>query len=1046
MARNCEPILTENAVQQARLSQRQYWIQSVWILAATSAAFLLYSAFVVPRLEKNISVIKPSRPQTDHAFEPTNSLEADLARWLPEGAWELERCKVLMVSGGTILFQDYQPRDDGTLEVFPFTMVVHAEPDSPQETSSHEGPPIVLRASERALLQFDRPLRIAGESAGKLKSGQLRGDVHLYRMADPNQQREEFTIRTKNVHMTPTRIYSLEDVEFQYGQHRGSGRHLYLDLQHDAPPSVSRDDFSRINGLQRLELASIRYVQLVPSQADSRSLSDSRLSPSGPLQITCRGPFYIDFQAARGAFEQDVFVQSLDVHGDTMRGHSLEFDFDRVVENKSQTTSIQSAWQHMVLRKIRLTGKPAHIQLASQSAEIMAEDLQYDLSLEQLAAADSHDVTLTQPGIRARAKNIQYRLRKDHSLGPMWAQGPGQFIQTFPDNPQLRTRVVQWQDQLTITPDGPQRRISTRGLARFEVEGEMAVEGKSMDAWLWETAVAENSDGSTPRYLPLAVVVEGDVTIDSPRLAGTTDQLMLRWPLADRVEWNQASARSEVQRVFRLPWSEIGEGASTSATPRIAAPSVPERRGYAGFDYVNTEDGQLSFSANQVRVWFDDSTNAQDVSRVEMDGQVILRQHQSPDEDDDQWTLTGSSLRLTPKGENLYHVHVRDQARLTSRQFELIANEFFLDQLANLAWAPGVGQSVLRTRATSDRPDQGAQIPDEIRLQWRGGIVFDGETIYFEDTVVSHMTQQTGNRTSNVLETESSALSLVLTKPVRFSERLPPDEPSSNIPATDVAIERITLVNHIPEEQRSFPQAAVRDERAVKNRWVVLTQSVFGESQKLLEYNQLTAPRIVLHRQQGTFQATGPGEITSWRQGDAGQPVFLQVASATPHSPNPQISYLHVEYDDALTGQDGLHLVTILGRVRVVQASASEWRRRPQIDLRRLPPGAAHLVADQVEISQWTPRGQEQSTVELIATGNARLRGETFEALAYRLSYNQRSDILEIEGGERDDAQLRYQPDKHKRDRVELAAQKIRYRPSDQWLEIVKARNATIHR
>lgn len=954
-----------------------------------------------------------------------------------------------MVSGGVILFQDYLPRDDGLLEVFPFTMII--QPESENAVSDAHAPrlaPIVLRTSERALLQFDRPFRLSGESAGKLKSGQLQGQVHVYRLPDQDFAGEKFSIWTSHVQLTPTRIFSLEDIEFHYGEHHGSGRNFRLDLQHDIPQAIATDDFSRINGLKRLELAFVKSVQLHPAaSAADRGRASSRPS-RGPMQITCRGPFVFDFEAGRGEFQRDVFVQSLDASGDSLFGQQLAFEFERAIADDSSIHASSRDQHSLVLRRIRLSGEPARILLSSRSLEMVAESLQYDLSLEQVVAADPKQVTLSQPGMQAHARQIRYRLRNDQSLGPLWAQGPGQLIQSFPNQPDQPRRLVQWQDQLTIEPSGPLRKVSVRGNVRYAVENQLAVEAQTIDAWLLETNQAQETHPPQWAYHPLEVEMKDQVAIESPRLGGTTDLLTLRWPLADQIPWDKPAETFTTYRAFRLPWSEFQDGPPPVSITPIGNQLPPTRTEPIGSGFgITAAPDQFRFAAEQVRVWVDDSTPALSWNRVEMDGQVLLRQPSRDQENGEEFSLRGGSLRLTPQGRDQYHVHVHNRAYLQSPRFDLQAEQIYLDQQANRVWAPKAGQLLLRPAATN-LEEAARRTPDQIQLTWEGGIVFDGETIYAEHQVLSQINQTSATGLRTVAEMHCAALSLVLTQPIDMSHiKLAEAGAKQTVPTTQPEIERMTLVSRLPDDQLVFPTPAARQAPRIADQKVVLEKSVFGEQQQLLEYQQLKVPRLVVYQQQGKLQATGPGELSSWRRETGNRSGWMQqVSTAQPPNPSDRIAYLHLEYDTSLVGRDDFQHFTFQGRVRALQAPAAQWHEHPRINLQLMPPGSAHLTSDQLELAQWTPRGQEQPTAELIATGNARLRSETFEALAHRLSYQQLTDILEIEGSDREDAQLRYQSDPKTRDRVQLAAQKIRYRPSDQWMEIVKARNATIQR
>ena len=121
-------------------------------LAAVVVAYGIYAMAVVPIIE-GPPIVSRQRPigQLDATPHPDRS-KTELSAWLPAGSWELESCKTLETSQGTIYFKDYMPRDDGVLEVFPFTMVFRNAATAANASSASIGNthPVILQASQRA--------------------------------------------------------------------------------------------------------------------------------------------------------------------------------------------------------------------------------------------------------------------------------------------------------------------------------------------------------------------------------------------------------------------------------------------------------------------------------------------------------------------------------------------------------------------------------------------------------------------------------------------------------------------------------------------------------------------------------------------------------------------------------------------------------------------------------------------------------------------------------------------------------------------------------
>ena len=63
------------------------------------------------------------------------------------------------------------------------------------------------------------------------------------------------------------------------------------------------------------------------------------------------------------------------------------------------------------------------------------------------------------------------------------------------------------------------------------------------------------------------------------------------------------------------------------------------------------------------------------------------------------------------------------------------------------------------------------------------------------------------------------------------------------------------------------------------------------------------------------------------------------------------------------------------------------------------------LDCEDLVLVQWTPR-QSEPTVEMIATGNARVKGHQFDSSAERISYIQSTGIVTVEAPNRGNAEL----------------------------------------
>ena len=146
--------------------------RTVAALGGVGLAYLLYAMIAVPLIEPSVTIV-PAGPT--YAAEPRNRTFQKL---FPEGSWELDRPKILETEQGTLLFDDYQPLDDGRrmrLNRCTFIRFLTSKrPEGAAEPAGREtdrGRPVIMRATEGAVLDFDSPLDVAKASSGNSLAG-----------------------------------------------------------------------------------------------------------------------------------------------------------------------------------------------------------------------------------------------------------------------------------------------------------------------------------------------------------------------------------------------------------------------------------------------------------------------------------------------------------------------------------------------------------------------------------------------------------------------------------------------------------------------------------------------------------------------------------------------------------------------------------------------------------------------------------------------------------------------------------------------------------
>lgn len=1068
--------------------------QYLLALAGTIFAYGLYAFVAVPLLEGEPTqrIARPVAPPAPRAPDRTKQR---LAQWLPAGSWELDSCKSLETAEGTIFFQDYMPRDDGVLEVFPFTMVFRDESAGRSGVVNSRNP-LIIRASRRAELQFEGRVSWSGDP-GRVLGGQLQGNVQLFQVPREGHPDEGFSVWTENIQLSTNRVSTIEQVEFQFGRHRGTGRNLVLELAHKTPLELAHHDLANISGVKRLELAFVEDLKLDMTSAKKAASGEA----AELVDVSCAGPFVFDFEKSVASFRDRVQVKQLGTAGDSLVADQLDLVFNQVAEVGGQNSgnSGSPTGGKLELRKLVARGTPAVVAMPSREVRATATELEYDLQAGHIRARDSEMVEIRQAGQLIRAPQLDYRLREDGAIGTLLAEGAGLFARTdrLKEGGQ-RTSVVQWNRQLSVTQVAGGKLISVDGGADIRMDEATRITGEQLQLLLAEARVTdplppgEVPGASAPNerwdYQPQELQVTGDVLIKSNQMEGRTPKLRARWlathdllgpipglkqsrldvprplpsdsvrrrletanPFSSQfssVEVRQLLATSNLVR--RVSFVQQDGAWSSGAAASTQNPIAAVERGQAAAAEKKTT-APLRFSGQEVVATLQQLGNQTDLRQLDIEGDVQVFQSAAEGMADG-WTLRGGHLTLIPQGAELHRISIYRDARVITPQMELAAPELQLDQAANRVWASGSGQAKLRpqVKPTAEQDAASGQAAEpvakakqqELEVEWQGGMIFDGEKVYFEHAVQSEAVETAADGSQTVLRTVSEGLNLLLDRPVNLRQ------PSGGVgsESSELKIRQIVLVDRIPGNGRAFQVSQPLGE----NRPVLLEKYTVTPTGQMLDKQQIRVPRIAMELESGDVTATGPGEILQWKPGGSGSSQTsgltspLARAEATGTGGRPGLDYMHCKFDGDLMANTNRTEVRINDRVRALYGVVPNWESRLDPDAERVPPEATRISCEQVQIVQWTPRGSDQPTTEVLATRNARIVGSNFEATAERLSYNERSDLLVMEGDGRQDANLWFQQ-KPGAQRDHLVAGKILYRPGDQWTQIEKVRNATIN-
>ena len=961
------------------------------LLALTIGAYWLYSQFVVPSIEV-ASTIKPAPMPTD---VPEYQESTEHHRWFTQENWELQPCSILHTAHGKILFQDHQVEDPKTWFVTPFTLVLRRDEETAE--NGKPLPPLVLRCKSGARLNFNSPVLTNFNASGsRLESALLEGAVELYRLNSSQSTEDGMRIETSNVQISDQQILTIDDVAFWFGPNHGIGRNMRIQLTHSSPSSSVSRDFSRINGIKSLQLGFLSSLKIRPPSKKKSDGPGKMLANDGaPIEITATGPFGFDMDTHRAQFKENVRVRKLDGRGDSLSCDDLLLQFSSL--DGSTSIKLDAATDtEFELQAITALGSPVVLQANSHDARIEAERVEYDVIKQTVKANGKKSVDIRQGTSRFVAAAIEYALTQDNTIGPLVATGPGMLIR----NDNNRSFRASWQELLTLKRISQQQQlVELSGGAKLKLDKQTAIESEQIEMNVWQVPVIDvNGDVVDWEYQPAQMKANGSVKIQSDQMQGNARRLVASWP---------SNPQAPRQQLVDAGQQNVPEGL------RMTADDERQLVRRVSFDAEPT-DRRLRFQGDQIDVVLVQKNEDTKLVELQINGDVTVTKPSNIPRQPS-FKVRGDSLKLLPQNEELFQVQIDAQpgsvSHLNSDRMHLIGPAIFLDQSANRMWVQGAGNLVIESQPQSNnRSDAQADV------DFSGGMVFDGQKIYFERDVVARINQQQKDGNVQATGAKAAAVSLKLDQRVNLQE-------SQSAERQNPKVVEMILKDRISPEQNQFKLAGFAP---VPITTIVLNNQKLDRAGKLIERVTIDATGIEMNETAQTITAIGPGSVELVRQGGSslpGLPGANNGRNARPKNDG-QFTYIRSRFDRVLQANTSNKQLAIKGNTRTVYANVKDPSQsfdpdRPD----SIPADAIRLLCSQLDVSQSPNPYDGKLQSRMIATGNARISSTTFDTAADRIRFDEAADLLLVESANGRDVVLR-----------------SRQNPGAQWKDIVGKR------
>lgn len=961
------------------------------------AAFGVYSYIVVPIVEPTLA--NRNGPPVN---SPTpNPRKNPFAHLFEDGDWELESPKIIETAQGTLIFLDYRPLDDGRLEIRPCTLIVFSAETEDRQKIEQSARPVVMRASEGAILQFDEEVDLARGKLGRLIGGRVLGDVRIFTAESAPNAGDGFEFVTRNLQIERTKVYTTGDIKFRYGSSHGSGRDLTLNL---SPAEAIADGGAKRTAIGKLESVQLTHVEEIYLQSAQHSIlpdaSPAKVTrQQPPVKITCDGPLRYSVERRMATFDQNVNVLRLVENSKPDRLNCKQLAVFLAKSGDKKTTPAKPAASPLAsgnaVERIVAVGEPVVLDSPSQKAHTTAARFEYNLQTKQLLLQSMNsgaNILLKRGADEFTAPELHYEMVEGHQLGKLWAPGPGKMTTQLTSATGPRLFSANWKKEIRIRPQDGNQLISLTEQAQVDVENQGSFKADEIHFWLIEVPPSPDAKASSPdakvsppdtkpsttnpiasRVLPDRILATGKVQADSPQLSADVDRLEAWFqhvpaeipqspvkqlepqPSSDLILQPAAGPAPQLEPELHRPIVRIQEPLGSPVVNQPANPQV---------ERVEVVPQHFHVTGQLVQMQIAQQGKTSTIQELSVQGERVRVLETNPKEGEEPFWLSGQRIDLEGgTGPTAFITVGGAPAMVSARGFCIQSKTLKLSRRDNRLLVEQAGEMFIPIQ--QDFSGESLKDTRELKISWDGSLVFDGSLAKFRRGI--HVRGPDFWAKSDEMQT-------TLTSRIDFGRTSPG--------GAKPEVKKLSLFGHVDLEHRGYTEE--------------------GRQQSV---ERMTLATLEIDRVSGAINGLGPGVVRNVRLG-GGPPIGLPSAPMETKTDD-SLTFLRVDFQKALSGNMLQHKIAFNDKVRAIHGPVANWEA--QIEPQRkeeLGQRGVILDTDQLSVNEFVTRGLKQGPIELLAEGNTRVEGRDFTAIANRLTYATVKNQLVLEGDGRKDAQV----------------------------------------
>ena len=944
---------------------------------------ILYSFVVAPAIEP------VSKYQNgDQSKKPDGPKSPFLAIFNPND-WEINCNTQLNYNNFHIFIGDYKLVTPEQIKINKFT-VVAVNPNNSSQV-------IILRCMGEISLEFEKPLSHSLED-NRLLNGSITDEIHIFSKGYD----DVFSLKTRDFSIDKGLIRTKANVAFKYGKSQGFGSGLRIQLiSHklfgSTPENIS-DSVPISLKIEKIMLEKLQRLTIVPpAKKENGKQNDSRDAFSAPIELHCDGQFVFNVLRKNASFEQNVsliqMVSNREPNAIRCQYLNLYFtpansgDSDKQTDGQKNDSETSLDEWNLQLARLEASGPLVVIEAPEYQTKIHTNRLIANLS----PLSFELDSTNRQSEIHYKsntisAQNLIYYVGENGSLGTLDCNCPGWISsQMEQDGKQIRVR---WSDRLRLEPDQndvSESIVSIQGGARLEMESnnntEAAITADDIFFWLTRTADTSQSNGFEKMTLS--------------RMQAKNNVVMKSKPITAKV------------KTLQLWFEQLGGEAGEGKRQEIAGSSLDSPTVYSLMPNASNSELNHSYSVTGALLQGKILIGQDQFQIGELTLKDDVRIVQNGD-DNSKLELSGSQIQafnitLPSATASL----IGQPAKIRYNNAMLTGTAINVNRGTSRIWIDSGGEAVFlggeKSEANSKNQAAASQYMSPAKISWSKNMVFQNDTLTFTGDVSLERKDQYA---------QCDALSIVLNKKIDFQ-------------------------NLSSEEQKTLDVRYVALNNSVK------LENVTVENGVTAAMDCLTASKMTIDMKKQTFVAEGPGRAMTQRKmkgndddAEAKQSETegkeLEANASSTHIPlsqlaarNSQLINLSVDFQKRLEGSiapQSLSTFTFTGYVQAVYSPIDEIGKPIKtFTISELPPQAFTLKCNQMEIQADLKNAELDisknslasnsgaSSGAFIASGGVTLEGLNYNAVADRITFEEKRGVMTLEGSDSKPAQLFYQ-------------------------------------